>query len=60
VSNRRECEVLVDGRWLRGWLQHWYRDPRDGRWRGVVQYRTAPGYTYVQARDSFELRPVVA
>jgi hypothetical protein len=54
----RACEVLHDGRWIAGWLLHWYRDPRDGRWRGVVQYTVAPGATYYQPRDQTELRPI--
>jgi hypothetical protein len=56
TTGYRPCVVLVDDEWVPGWLQHWYRDPRDGRWKGVVQYTTAPGSTYVQARDAGELR----
>jgi hypothetical protein len=38
------------------WLQFGYRDPHDGRWKGVVQYTTAPGSRYLQARDAAQLR----
>ncbi len=49
------CEVLQDGRWLRGQVLAWRRLP-NGRWRAVVRYTAGVGKTYEHARDQAEVR----
>ncbi len=51
-----ECEVLVNGRWVRGVLLGWTRRDRAGSWIGVVRYSVAAGQTYEQARPVRQIR----
>jgi hypothetical protein len=54
-------QVLVehdDGRWYRGGLLDQFRG-RDGAWRVVVTYTTAPGSTYVLAMPAARCRALV-
>ena len=52
------CHVLVphEGGWYVAELLRQYR--HEARWRALVRYTTAPGFTYLHARWCDELRPV--
>jgi hypothetical protein len=51
----KPCQVLVDGRWVDGFLLEWWRGP-DGRWKGRVNHRHETGRRVVE-KDQAELRP---
>jgi hypothetical protein len=48
--------VLHEGDWVVAELLRQYR--HEGRWRAMVRYSTASGYTYVHARWCADLRPI--
>lgn len=51
----KPCKVLVDGRWVDGFLLRWLHGP-DGRWKGVVNYRYESGRRF-SLKDQAELKP---
>lgn len=51
-----EVEVLVDGTWWPGFLEH--RRQRDGRWEGFVRWTRGPGLNHLGWYDYDDLRPI--
>jgi hypothetical protein len=51
----KPCKVLVNGKWIDGFLLEWQRGA-DNRWKGLVNYRWETG-RHVSLKDQAELRP---
>ena len=49
-----EVEVLRDGTWWPGFLEHWRKD--GDRWTGDVRYTVGVGQTYVAWVDQNRIR----
>lgn len=55
VDHCKPCEVLHDGRWVRGMVERWRRGPEG--WRALVRYTEAAGMTYLNWQPAERLRP---
>jgi hypothetical protein len=51
-----DVEVLVDGTWWPGNLEHWRR--RDDRWEGWIRWSTGPGENRVDWFPAERIRRV--
>ncbi|GAA1479008.1 hypothetical protein GCM10009623_34540 [Nocardioides aestuarii] len=54
-EDRREVEVLVDGRWCYGEQRSWDRAD-DGTWSAVVTWSAAPGHNHIGRFPATEMR----
>ena len=52
----KPCKVLVEGKWVDGFLLRWLRQP-DGRWKGVVNYRWEETGRRESVMEASKLKP---